>query len=232
MNPPPEELIRGYPIFYGVGALDDPHYPRAKHAAERYTEWGGDVTFEAWEGEKHKLSPHWLTKTKMRDWLILHGPMKQITAGLEKAEIAVQAGRLGEAFTSYTQIAGILPDTEPCRTAKAAATRLRTEAVTEFNRLKKSADEKPYAETVKGLEKFRDTFAGSVFAEEASRLLSELLNARADALEQRARQAVAQQNYVRARQLYKLYLTYFQEAKRYSDVEKQWKTLKDRAGEK
>jgi len=56
MNPPPAELIRGHPVFYGVGELDDPHYPRAKRSAQLYTEWGADVTFEGWEGETHKLS--------------------------------------------------------------------------------------------------------------------------------------------------------------------------------
>ena len=78
---------------------------------------------------------------------------------------------MGEAFTLYTQIAEILPDTELCRTAKESATRLRTQAETQFDQLKKAADEKPYAETVKALEVFRDKYVGSVFAERAAQLL-------------------------------------------------------------
>ena len=88
MNPPPAELIRGHPVFYGVGELDDPHYPRAKHARQFYTEWGADVTFEGWPNETHSLSPKWLTKTKMREWLIAYGPMKQVESGFEKAQTA------------------------------------------------------------------------------------------------------------------------------------------------
>ena len=230
MNPPPAELIRGHPFFYGVGELDDPHYPRAKRALQFYTECGADVTFEGWENETHKLSPQWMMKTKMRGWLIAYGPMKQVESGLEKARIAEKGDRLGEALTLYTQIAEILPDAELCRGAKESAAHLRTQAETQFGRLKKTADEKPYAEAVKALEAFRDKYAGSVFEEHAVQLLSELLNAKADALEGRAREAEAQKNHARALQLYKLYLTYFPEAKRYSEVQKHVKTLKNKTG--
>lgn len=230
MNPPPAELIRGHPVFYGAGELDDPHYPRAKRAVQLYTEWGADVTFEGWPDETHSLSPQWITKTKMREWLIAYGPMKQVESGFEKAQTAEKDGELGQALTLYTQIAEILPDTEPCRTAKELATRLGTQAETKFNRLKKTADERPYTQTVKALEAFRDKYANSGFAERASQLLSELLNAKADALEGRAREAEAQKNYVRALQLYKLYLTHFPEAKRYPEVQKHIKALKNRTG--
>jgi tetratricopeptide (TPR) repeat protein len=158
--------------------------------------------------------------------------MKQVESGFEKAQTAEKSGKLGEAFTLYTQIAEILPDTELCLMAKESATRLRTQAETQFDQLKKTADEKPYTETVKALEVFRDKYVGSVFAERASQLRSELLNARADALEGRAREAEAQKNYARALQLYKLYLTYFPEAKRYAEVQKHVKILKNKTGMK
>ncbi|RKU23305.1 hypothetical protein C6500_02245 [Candidatus Poribacteria bacterium] len=230
MNPPPAKLIRGHPFFYGVGELDDPHYPRAKRALQFYTECGADVTFEGWKDETHKLSPQWMTKTKMREWLIAYGPMKQVESGFEKAQIAENDGKLGEAFALYTQIAEILPDTGLCRRAKESATHFSIQAETQFNRLKKTADEKPYTEMVKALEAFRDKYAGSVFEEHAVQLLSELLNAKADALEGRAREAEAQKNYARALQLYKLYLTYFPNAKRYSEVQKHVKTLRNKTG--
>ena len=232
MEPPPAELIRGHPIFYGAGELDDPHYPRAKRASGFYTEWGADVTFEGWPDETHSLSPKWLTKTKMREWLIAYGPMRQVESGFEKAQATEKDGRLGEAFTLYTQIAEILPDTELCQSAKKLATRLRTQAETQFDRLKKAADEKPYAEMVKAIEVFRNKYAGSVFAERAAQLLNELLNAKADALEARARAAETQENYARALQLYELYLTYFPEAERYPEVQKHVKTLKNKTGRK
>ena len=227
-EPPPAELIRKYPIFFGAGELDDPHYPRAKRASGFYTEWGADVTFEGWENETHSLSPNWSTKTKMREWLIAHGPAKQVKSGFEKAQIAEKDDRLGEAFTFYAQIAEILPDTELCRTAKASATRLATEAETQLNQLKKAAETKPYAQVVKALESFRDNYAMSIFAERATQMLSELLNAKADALETRARKAETQKNYARALQLYELYLTYFLEAKRYPEVQKHVKHLKSK----
>ena len=232
MNPPPTELIRGHPVFYGAGELDDPHYQRAKRAAQLYTEWGADVTFEGWSDETHSLSPKWLTKTKMRGWLIAYGPMRQIESGFEKAQIAEKDNRFGEAFTLYTQIGEILPDTELCQKAEKLATRLRTQAETQFDRLKKAADENPYAVMVKALEAFRNKYTGSIFEEHAVQLLNELLNAKADALEAQAREAEAEKNYARALQLYELYLTYFPEAERYPEVQKHVKTLKNKTGTK
>ena len=231
-EPPPAELIRGHPIFYGAGELDDPHYPRAKRASGFYKAWGADVTFEGWENETHSLSPQWSVKTKMREWLIAYGPMKQVASGFEKAQTAENVGKLGEAFTLYTEIAEILPDTASCRTAKQSAMRLAAKAETEFERLKDAFDKKPYAEVTKALEIFRDTYGKSVFADRATQLLSELLNAKADALEKRARAAETQKNYARALQLYELYLTYFPEAKRHPEVQKHVKNLKNKTGTK
>ena len=232
MNPPPAELIRGHPVFYGAGELDDPHYPRAKRAAQLYTQWGADVTFEGWENETHSLSSKWLTKTKMREWLIAYGPTKQVASGFEKAQTAEKRGKLGEAFTLYTQIAEILPDTESCRTAKKSAMRLATKAETELEQLKDAFDKKPYAELTKALAAFRDTYNHSVFAVRAMELLSELLNVKADALEARALAAEAEKDYARALQLYELYLTYFAEAERYAAVQKHVKDLKQKIGRK
>ena len=231
-NPPPAELIRGHPIFYGAGELDDPHYPRAKRASGFYKAWGADVTFEGWENETHSLSPQWSTKTKMREWLIAYGPAKQVAAGFEKAQIAENVGRLGEAFTLYTQIAEILPDTESCRTAKKSAMRLAAKAETELERLKDAFDKKPYAEVTKALTAFQGKYGNSVFAGRATQLLSELLNAKADALEARALAAETQKNYARALQLYELYLTYFPKAERYTTVQKHVKDLKHKVGAK
>ena len=228
MNPPPTELIHEHPIFYGAGEQDDPHYPRAKRASQFYTGWGADVTFEGWQDETHSLSPNWLTKTKMQEWLITYGPAKQVESGFAQAQIAEKGNRLGEAFTLYTQIAGILSDTELCRTAKKSAARIAKQAEAQLDKLQKAADKKPYAEVAKALEILRDTYSKSIFADRATQLLSELLNAEADALEGRAREAEAEKKYARALQLYELYLTYFSEAKRYPEVQKHVKDLKSK----
>ena len=232
MNPPPVELIRGHPVFYGAGELDDPHYPRAKRAAQLYTDWGADVTFEGWENETHSLSAQWLTKTKMQEWLIAYGPMKQVASGFKKAQTTEKDGKLGEAFTLYAQISEILPDTALCRTAKKSAMRLATKAETELEQLKDAFDKKPYAELTKALAAFRATYNHSVFAVRATQLLSELLNVKADALEARALAAEGKKDYTRALQLYELYLTYFAEAERYAAVQKHVKDLKQKIGRK
>ena len=210
----------------------NPHYQRAKRAAQLYTKWGADVTFEGWENETHSLSPQWSTKTKMQEWLITYGPMKQVASGFEKAQTAEKNGKLGEAFTLYTQIAEILPDTALCRTAKKSATRLATQAETKLKQLKEAFDKKLYTGVTKALTTFRDTYSNSIFEERATQLLSELLNSKADALEGRALAAEVEKNYARALQLYELYLTYFTEAERYTTVQKHVKNLKRKIGKK
>ena len=227
-NPPPAELIRGHPVFFGVGELDDPHYPRAKQAALFYEKLGADVTVEGWPNETHKVSMEIYKYTKIREWLIAYGPAKQVESGYAAAQAAEKNNELGEALRLYNQIEGILPDTELCRLAKASAIRLATQAEKQLELIKKGADEKPYAELVKKLETLRDMYSGSIFAERAVQVLRELLNAKADALEKRARAAETEKKYVRALQLYKLYLSYFTEAERYPEVKKHVKKLKNR----
>ena len=168
----------------------------------------------------------------MREWLIAYGPAKQAESGFAAAQVAGKDEKLGEALTLYNQIAEILPDTEVCRLAKQSAGRLVTKAETQLDLIKKAADEKPYAESVKALETLRDTYSGSIFAERAAQALRELLNTKADALEARARKAETEKKYVRALQLYKLYLTYFTEADRYPKVKKHVKELKSKTGTK
>lgn len=230
--PPPAELIRGHPVFYGAGELDQPHYPRAKQAAQFYRKLGADVTFEGWPNETHSFSSKVFEYTKIREWLIAYGPAKQVESGFEAAQIAEKEDRFGEALALYDQIEGILPDTELCRLAKKSATRLATQAENQLEMIKKAAEEKPYAESVKSLESFRDGYSGSIYEERAVRVLHELLNAKADDLEKRARAAEIEKNYPRAMQLYKLYLTYFTEAERYPEVKKHVKELKNKTGMK
>ena len=108
----------------------------------------------------------------MQEWLITYGPMKQVASGFEKAQTAEKNGKLGEAFTLYTQIAEILPDTALCRTAKKSAMRLATQAETELEQLKEAFDKKPYAEVTKALTTFRDTYSNSTFETRVTQLLS------------------------------------------------------------
>jgi hypothetical protein len=74
------------------------------------------------------------------------------------------------------------------------------------------------------------TYAGTAFAERALKQKRTLLNARADELEARARAAEDARNYTKAFQLYKLYLTYFSESDRYSEVKAHADALKANTG--
>jgi len=218
-DPPPLDKLRGKPVFFGVGELDDPHYLRAKKAAEVYRQWGADVTFEAWPGETHGLSPNWLQKTTlMHEWLIAHGPAKQAAAKLAQARAAEQAGRLGDALALYNQAALILPDSE----AADAAQRLFQQADAALA----DAMNAPYADATQRLNQLAETYAGSVFSDLAKQQLAGLLNTKADELEARARAAEATNDKAKALQLYDLYLSYFAGADRYQTVKAHVESLR------
>ena len=221
-NPPPLEKLQGGPVFFGVGELDDPHYVRAKRAAQIYRDWGADVTFEGWPGETHGLSSAWFQKTKMRDWLMDYGPLKQVKYGLAEARAAEQAGQLGEAFALYRGASEISPADERCMQAAAVADELSRQAEAQLA----DAAGKPYREAAKQLRRIASVYAGSVFAERAQQQLKVMLNTRADELEARARAAEAAKNYTKASQLYQLYLTHFSGADRYLEVKVHMKMLK------
>ena len=153
VNPPPRELIRGHPVFFGVGELDDPHYPRAKRAAQFYRNLGADVTFEGWPNETHSFSMEVFKYTKIREWLIAYGPTKQAESGVcggAKPLRRIRDWVRRSGFTTKPQAFCPIPSCVALR--KKQPGRLATQANQQIDLIKKTADKKPYAELVKKLE--------------------------------------------------------------------------------
>ena len=224
--PPPTDLIRGHPVFFGAGELDDPHYLRAKRAAQLYREWGADVTFEGWPDETHGLSNKWQEKTKMLDWLIAKGPLKQAESMFSQALVAENEGKLGQAFSMYDQASRILPDNELCNEATTSAERLFQDAHAQLAEAEKAMNGKPYRQAAAQLNQIAETYQGSVFAELAQKHLKDLLNTKADELEGKAHAAEETENYKKSLQFYQLYLGYFSGSERYQIVKARMNALK------
>ena len=112
----------------GVGELYNPHNRRAKHAARFYKKSEADITFEEWPGETHQVRSEVFQTTKLRDWLIANGPLKQAESKFSEARLAEQSGKLGFALTLYDEISKIVPNQELCIEAAVSAKKLSQQA--------------------------------------------------------------------------------------------------------
>ena len=65
---PLPRIIRGKPIFIGVGQADTVR-SLAKIAANTYVGWGADVTYEEWVGVGHGISTPEFPSKKLLSWL-------------------------------------------------------------------------------------------------------------------------------------------------------------------
>jgi predicted esterase len=219
--PPPAKQIQGKPIFIGVGENDE-RKPQAKETVQIYKDWGADVTFEEWPGARHGDEPK---ETKLLDWLLANGPLKDVESRLTAARQAEKAGELGEALTLYHQVSELSQSYGACIEAAKAAERLTQQAEKQLAEAE-AVGQESYIEADKLLTQIAKAYAGSVFEERARQQKKTLLNAKADALEAKAVAAEKAKDYKKALQLYELYLTYFPEADRYQSVKAHLEALK------
>jgi len=195
--PPPAKQIQGKPIFIGVGENDE-RKPQVKETVQIYKDWGADVTFEEWPGTRHGDEPK---ETKLLDWLLANGPLKDIESKLTTARQAEKAGKLGEAFTLYHQVSELSQNYGTCIEATEAAEKLTQQAEKQLAEAE-AVGQESYIEADKLLTQIAKVYAGSVFEERARQQKKTLLNAKADALEAKAVAAEKAMDYKKALQLY------------------------------
>lgn len=118
----------------------------------------------------------WLSKTKLRKWLITYGPLKYVGSKLAEARAAEESGRLGEAFSLYHQVSPILPTNELCVEAAQAAFQLAQQAEKQLAFARQAQTEKRYAEAIRRLEEIAAAYAGSTFADIATEQKNVWLN--------------------------------------------------------
>ena len=213
---PPAELIRGKPIFIGVGEHDDEFLPGSKEAMRLYKDLGADVIYEEWPNTKH--GPAWIAlahATKLGEWLLDQRPRKFAKARVPLAEVrdraraAEQAGQLGHALTLYQQIGKRDKSGQFGVEAAKAAQRLAQQAEKQLAFAESAIANRPYAEVTKQLKQIAKVYANSIFATRANKHLKDLMNTKAAELAARALAAEKAKNHTKALQLYKLYLTHF-----------------------
>ena len=221
---PYRKPIHGEPIFIGVSKKTRRSNRRAKKAVRLYQDWGAKVTFEEWEDVERRFGRR--KSAKLLKWLRENGPLKDIASKFAMARAAENAGALGEAFARYHQLATISETETYCIEAAKAMGKLSHQAESQLAQVEKSIGNKSYASVTKQLRQIAQTYDGSVFGARAQKYLKELVNTRADELENRARAAEKAKDYKKALQFYKLYLTHYKDADRYPEVKASYNSLR------
>ncbi len=236
-NPPPTKLIRGKPIFIGVGADDKGHHV-AKMAAKLYRRLGARVTFEEWPGVGHRVE---MKKTKLHDWLLHNGPLKKVISMSASAQKAEKLGRLGLAYVTYKNVAALSTTEKTCLAAATAADRLAEKAEELLAEAQQAADSNNYLTAYTALTRITTAFKGSDFEKRASQQLKTFatdpeiqaaidqakIDAKADALEAKAVAAEKEKLYLKAFKFYDRYLAKFPKATRYEKVKAHLAALKE-----
>ncbi len=215
--PPAPKLIRGKPVFIGVGAKDDVHAPRARAAVDHYKGFGADVTFEEWPEVGHSVARE---SPKLLDWLLKAGPLRQAQARLAEARRAEERDQPGKALAIYADVAAIAPAHEWCVAAADSAKRLTEAAQQALTEAQQAIDNSDPTTAARRYAMLVKRYADTPFAQQGQDGLNRLkadpelakrveraqANQQAEALASRARAADEKQNYAQAIDLYEQYV--------------------------
>jgi predicted esterase len=236
-GPPGKDSIKDKPIFIAVGEKDYEHRKAALSAARSYRSLKADVTTELWPGVEHAVDTY---NTKLGQWLIRKGPLRAVKKKLLDAKKAEEAGKLGEAYSMYAQLAAFSETDESCLAGAEAAKALAANADEQFTKAKKAEEEERYVHAAQILIHVKEVFEGSKFAEQADKQLKELqvdpqikelieqteIDTKADALEAKAAAAEKAKKYKQAIKLYEEYVLSFPKASRFKQVSEHLDELK------
>jgi len=228
--------LRGKPIYIGCGTKD-PNFPHAEKSVRFYRKHGAKVTFEPYDGLGHSMK--WDTET-LPKWLYANGPQRDLKGRLAKARAAEKAGKLGRAYTVYQELAEAAGDNELGASAGELARKLGEQAEALLAAAEKAVAEKRYGDASLPLARLTSRFEGSPFAERADEIIRKLqsdpaiqaavrqarLDAEADALEGRAREAEQKKDYATALRLYEQYAATCSGASRFREVKAHLDALK------
>ena len=206
-------LLKGKPVFIGIGELDDAN-KNAKLARDAYTAKGADVTFEEFKGLGHTAD---VKDQVLHDWLLKWGPRNQMIAALAVARAAEKAGKLGEAYTLYLATAKMQGGQEAADLAK----QISDGAEKKIADAQAAIAAKKYPDAVKTLVPLERLYAGATFAEQATQIIQQIrtdpaikaeidqakVDAVADAIAAQAQSAEKSKEFARALSLYEPYIT-------------------------
>ena len=221
-------LVRGKPIYIGVGQ-NDPNNPHARLGRDFYRTAGARVTFEEFPRLGHQMN---VGSKALRDWLLGIAYLADAPARLAAARQAEKAGRLGEAYAIYRELAQLSDAHAACVAAAKAAEPLRQRADTLLAEAARAIDAGRHADAATALLKLAAAYQGSPFADRAKQRLDALpaddavrqalqrarTDAEADALEAQAIAAQQAGKHDKAIDLYRQYLARFPDATRAQQV--------------
>jgi dienelactone hydrolase len=225
-------LIKGKPVFVGIGELDDAN-KNARSARDAYAAKGADVTFEEFKGLAHTAD---IKNQPLKDWLQKHGPLNQMVASLSKAKAAETAGKLGEAYDLYVETAKMSGGQD----AAAMAKQIGDAAEKKLTDAQAAVEAKKYPDAVKTLVPMEKLYAGSGFARRAGEMLQQIrtdpaikaqveqakIDAMADAIQAQAEAAEKAKDFARALGLYESYVSQYAKATRFAEVKARYEQLK------
>lgn len=207
----------GKPIYVGAGE-NDPNVEAARKAADYYKTQGADATLDIYPGKAHTVD----TKSKVfADWLWSNGPLKLVKAALAEGQAAQAGGKLGLAYTKFSQAAAVPGGYEPCVEAGKTAETLAKGAEEQLAAAEAQATAKKLAEALSAYTRLATVYDGSPFGEKA-KTARDLLradptvqaaldvakaNADAKALEERAQVAEMAKDFAAAIRLYEQIVT-------------------------
>lgn len=204
------------PIFIGCGEKD-PHLSYAQIAADHFQAMNSLVTRELWPRTGH-VSQY--PGSKLRDWLIQNGPLRDASTRLARAKVEEKAGRCGRALSLYESLAHVDDGNPLCQQADVAARALAARGEEMLTRAREALEKKDYSLAEDLLSELAEAFRESRFGEQAETLAKQLQNdpavrerisrqrtdEEAKELERRAQTAEKNGRFSEAVRLYEMYL--------------------------
>ncbi|MBN1555495.1 MAG: tetratricopeptide repeat protein [Phycisphaerae bacterium] len=224
------------PVFLACGDRD-PHRKYVETAADHFKDMNSAVTLEIWPKTGHvELFPG----SKLREWLIANGPLRDASDRLARAKVYDKTKRLGLALDLYETLAHVDPNEVVCQQADIAATRLSAKARAQLDRAAAVLEKKEYPLAQNLLEELAEEFKGSHFGEEATERLKKLQsdpeiqktlarqrkNEQARQLKAKADAAENQGRFSEAIRLYESYLQRYPKSDDAADVKKRLDRLR------
>jgi len=235
-TPKKPQALYKLPVFLACGEKDS-HRQYVETAADHFKAMNSDVTLELWPKTGHvEMYPG----SKLREWLIQNGLLRNASERLAKAKVYEKTRHLGEALDIYESLAHVDDGDVICQQADIGAQALLAKAQETQGRVGTALDRKNYALAQDLLSELAVEFKGSRVGDDAAEQLEKLKNdpavqktiarrqtqEEAEELEKQAITAEKDGRYAEAIQLYEKYLRLFPEADNADDVKKQLENLR------
>lgn len=228
-NPPPPDLVRGKPVYIGVGSKDINMLPTAKDADFEYRKMGARVTFDIWLNVGMRVDAR---KTKLHQWLMDAGPRRFLASDLAAVRKLERAGKLGKAYVLYKSLGDISKTDRNAITAARNAEGLAKRAKGQLAAADKAMADSDHAKAVGILSVVTREFEGTDFGDQAAKKLKALkddpaieaamkekaANTKATVLEGQAQRAEKDKDYAKAIAIYEQYVRSCEGADRYQEV--------------